>query len=147
MTAARFTTADFASRMERAAKRAREAGFTGVLVTPGPDLVYFTGYSPIAITERITMLAILASRGPTMIVPILERPDAEATPGAPALSLSDWTDGEDPYQATAALLESDGRYAISDSAWAMHVLGLQRALSQATYFSLTTALSTLWPIK
>ena len=147
MTAAPFTTADFASRMERAAQHAREAGFTGVLVTPGPDLVYFTGYSPIAITERITMLAIRASQGPAMIVPILERPDAESTPGAPAVSLSDWTDGEDPYRATAALLEPDGRYAISDSAWAMHVLGLQGALPDASYVAMTTALPTLRAIK
>lgn len=61
MSPAPFTTEDFANRMARAAKQAREAGLTGVLVTPGPDLVYFTGYSPIAITERITMLAISAA--------------------------------------------------------------------------------------
>ena len=62
-----------------------------------------------------------------MIVPILERPDAEAAPGAAALSLADWTDGSDPYAATAELLDPQGRYAISDSAWAMHVLALQQA--------------------
>ena len=37
-----------------------------------------------------------------MIVPILERPDAEAAPGAPArCRCTDWTDGDDPYAATA----------------------------------------------
>ena len=101
-------------------------------MTPGPDLVYFTGYSPIAITERITMLAIGASGDLAMIVPILERPDAETAPGAPAVSLNDWTDGDDPYQATAKLLDERGRYAISDSAWAMHVLGLQQALPESS---------------
>ena len=74
------------------------------------------------------MLVLQASREPAMIVPILERPDAEAAPGAAALTLADWTDGSDPYAATAELLDPDGRYAISDSAWAMHVLALQRAL-------------------
>ena len=96
-----FTTEDFARRMERATEQAAAAGLTGILVAPGPDLVYFTGYQPIAITERITMLALQASRGPSMIVPILERPDAEAAPGAAALSLADWKDGSDPYAATA----------------------------------------------
>ena len=48
--------------MSRAADAAARAGLTGVLVTPGPDLQYFTGYTPIAITERITMLAIQAGR-------------------------------------------------------------------------------------
>lgn len=147
MTAAPFTTEDFARRMKHAASQARDAGLTGVLVTRGPDLVYFTGYSPIAITERITMLAIGASRDPAMIVPILERPDAETTPGAPAVSLTDWTDGDDPYQSTAKLLEPDGHYAISDSAWAMHVLGLQQALPESSYVSMTTALPTLRAIK
>jgi Xaa-Pro aminopeptidase len=142
-----FTTEDFARRMERAAAQAAEAGLTGVLVTPGPDLLYFTGYEPIAITERITMLAIHASRGPAMIVPILERPDAEGSPGAPALTLADWKDGSDPYAAAAELLDPAGRYAISDSAWAMHVLGLQQALPESGYVSMTSTLQMLRAIK
>ena len=108
-----------------------EAGLTGVLVTPGPDLVYFTGYQPTAITERITMLVLQTGRDPALLVPILERPDAEAAPGTAAVALSDWTDGSDPYAAAAALLDPRGRYAISDSAWAMHVLGLQAALPES----------------
>ena len=142
-----FTTEDFAARMDRAGRQAADAGLTGVLVTPGPDLLYFTGYAPIAITERITMLVIQASRDPAMIVPILERPDAEVAPGSPALLVSDWTDGQDPYAATAALLDEDGRYAISDSAWAMHVLGLQSTLPQSSYVSMTSSLPMLRAIK
>ena len=128
MTAAPFTAQDFAWRLGRGAEQARDAGLTGLLVTPGPDLLYFTGYAPIAITERITMLVIDGSREPSMIVPILERPDAEDAPAAGVVSLTDWKDGDDPYAATAALLDPEGRYAISDSAWAMHVLGLQATL-------------------
>jgi Xaa-Pro aminopeptidase len=145
--AAPFTTEDFARRIARAADQARGAGLAGLLVTPGPDLVYFTGYSPIAVTERITLLAISVSRDPAMIVPILERSDAAAAPGAAAVKLSDWTDGADPYKATAGLLDADGRYAISDSAWAMHLLGLLRALPSSTYVSMTTALPMLRAIK
>ena len=141
------TTEDFARRIARATGQARDAGLAGVLVTPGPDLVYFTGYSPIAITERITLLAINVSRDPAMIVPILERSDAMAAPGTAAVKLSDWTDGDDPYQATARLLDADGRYAISDSAWAMHLLGLLSALPGSTYVSMTTALPMLRAIK
>jgi D-alanyl-D-alanine dipeptidase len=143
----RFTTEDYARRMARAERQATEAGLTGVLVTPGPDLVYFTGYAPIAITERITMLALQASRDPGMIVPNLERPDAEAAPGAAALALRDWADGSDPYEETAKLLDPVGRYAISDSAWALHVLGLQRALPESSYVSMTSALPMLRAIK
>jgi Xaa-Pro aminopeptidase len=142
-----FTTEDFSARMARAAGQAKDAGLTGVLVTPGPDLVYFTGYAPIAITERITMLAIQDGRDPQMIVPILERPDAEEAPSADAVTLHDWTDGGDPYAATAEMLDAAGRYAISDSAWAMHVLGLQTTLPGSGYVSMTAALPMLRAIK
>jgi Xaa-Pro aminopeptidase len=142
-----FTATDFELRLSRAAKNAAEEGLDGVLVAPGPDLMYFTGYAPIAITERITMLVISATRDPAMIVPILERPDAEDAPAATVLTLHDWTDGDDPYAKTAELLDERGRYAISDSAWAMHVLGLQRTLPQSGYLSMTTALPMLRAIK
>ncbi|HEY1518377.1 MAG TPA: Xaa-Pro peptidase family protein [Solirubrobacteraceae bacterium] len=147
MTTGPFTTDDFANRMKRAATQAHDAGLTGVLVTPGPDLLYFTGYSPIAITERITMLAISASRDPAMIVPILERSGAAESTSADAVSLTVWADGDDPYEATASLLDRGGRYAISDSAWAMHVLGLQHRLPDSSYVSINDALPMLRAVK
>jgi D-alanyl-D-alanine dipeptidase len=91
-----FTADDFARRMERAGAQAAGAGLSGVLVTPGPDLVDLTGYAPIAITERITLLALHPGRRPALIAPIHERPDAESGPAAGALDISDWTDGHDP---------------------------------------------------
>lgn len=147
MTPRPFTAADFAARMRRAAEQARDAGLAGVLVTPGPDLVYFTGYAPIAITERITMLVLRPDADPALIVPILERPDAEAAPAAPVLAISDWRDGQDPYAATAELMAPEGRYAISDSAWAMHVLGLQRVFPRSGYVAMTGSLPMLRAIK
>jgi Xaa-Pro aminopeptidase len=142
-----FTTEDFAARMAGAAGQAADAGLAGLLVTPGPDLAYFTGYQPVAITERITMLVLRQAREPAMIVPVLERPDAEHATGAAALSLTDWADGNDPYAATAELLDPNGSYAISDSAWAMHLLGLQAALPSARYTSMTATLPMLRAVK
>ena len=57
-----FTADDFAARRRRTARAGQDAGFAGLLLTPGPDLVYLTGYAPVAITERITMLVIPADR-------------------------------------------------------------------------------------
>ena len=82
-----FTSEDYAARMARAADTARAAGLAGVLVAPGPDLVWLTGYRPTAITERLTLLVLTPDREPTLVVPALERPDAEAAAGAPALSI------------------------------------------------------------
>jgi D-alanyl-D-alanine dipeptidase len=56
-----FTAGDFARRMQRAAAQADAAGPTGVLVAPGPDLIYLAGYMPVAITERLTLLALQKS--------------------------------------------------------------------------------------
>jgi D-alanyl-D-alanine dipeptidase len=137
---------DFAGRMERALAQARDAGLTGVLLTPGPDLAYLTGYQPV-ITERITMLALQAGRDPFLIVPVLERPGAEHAPAAPSLSLVTWADGGDPYTAAGELLDPHGSYAISDAAWALHVLGLQETLPDARYVSMSSALPMLRAVK
>ena len=142
-----FTAADFARRMERAVEQAEAAGLTGVLVAPGPDLVYFTGYMPVAITERLTLLALQRGRPPLMITPSLERPDAESAPSAGTIELIDWSDGDDPYAAVAPRLDPSGAYAISDSAWALQLLGLQRELPSTRYVSMTSALPMLRAIK
>ena len=75
---------DFTNRIGRAVDQATAAGLDGLLVTPGPDLVYFTGYQPTAITERITMLVLHAATEPALVVPLLERPDAEGAAGVAA---------------------------------------------------------------
>ncbi|MFC8372839.1 aminopeptidase P family protein [Streptomyces sp. NPDC057239] len=142
-----FTADDYEARMERAARQAADAGLAGLLVAPGPDLVWLTGYTPTAVTERLTLLVLAAGRDPVLVVPTLEAPDAEHAPGASALTLRDWTDGKDPYAATAALLDADGRFGISDNAWAMHLLGLQKTLPGTSYASLTEALPMLRAVK
>ncbi|WP_431994517.1 M24 family metallopeptidase [Streptomyces griseoflavus] len=153
-----FTADDYRARMDRAARQAAGAGLAALLVAPGPDLVWLTGYTPTAATERLTLLVLAPGREPVLVVPTLEAPDAERAPGAPAITLRDWTDGRDPYALTAALLDTDGLppgppgapgalLGISDNAWAMHLLGLQKALPGTSYASLTEALPMLRAVK
>ena len=123
-----FSSEDYANRMSRAADEARGAGLDGLVVTPGPDLVWLTGYQPTAITERLTMLVLTPGARPRLLVPALERADAEAAEGAASLEVLDWSDGADPYAAARDMVGGEGDFGISDSAWAMHVLGLQQAL-------------------
>ncbi|MGW7408140.1 aminopeptidase P family protein [Streptomyces sp. NPDC054833] len=146
-TPAPFTVDDYRARMERAARSADEAGLAGLLVAPGPDMVWLTGYTPTAVTERLTVLVLAAGRDPVLVVPTLEAPDAEKASGAPALTLRGWTDGTDPYGVTAALLDAGGRFGISDNAWAMHLLGLQKILPGTSYAALTDALPMLRAVK
>jgi Xaa-Pro aminopeptidase len=142
-----FTNEDFAARMRRVVSSAGQRGLDGVIVTPGPDLVWLTGYQPTAITERLTMLVLSTDNEPTLLVPILERPDVEGAEGAGSVSLVDWPDGTDPYEIASPLLRPDGEFGISDSAWAMHLLGLQRALPQSRYRSLTESLPMMRAVK
>ncbi len=142
-----FTADDYAARMKRAVDAATAAGLAGVLVGPGPDLTWLTAYRPTAITERLTLLVLTADRPPTLVVPALERPDAASATGSPALTLLDWADGDDPYEAVAPLLRSDGRYGISDSTWAMHLLGLQRARPGTSYEALSVCQPMLRAVK
>ncbi|WP_345565689.1 aminopeptidase P family protein [Streptomyces plumbiresistens] len=142
-----FTEQDHAERMTRAARDAADAGLSGLLVTPGPDLVWLCGYRPTALTERLTLLVLVPESEPRLLVPALERPEAEAAPGAGALRLSEWRDGQDPYAAAAGLLRPGGHYGVSDATWSLHLLGLQEALPLTTYRALSTALPMLRAVK
>ena len=41
-----FTGEDYRQRMQRVVDSATTVGLAGVVVTPGPDLVWLTGYQP-----------------------------------------------------------------------------------------------------
>jgi D-alanyl-D-alanine dipeptidase len=142
-----FTTGDYRARMDRAVRAAADAGLDGLLVAPGPDLTWLTGYRPPADTERLTLLVLAAGRAPALVVPALEAGDAAQAPGAPALTLRDWTDGQDPYAATAPLLASDRRFAVSDNTWALHLLGLRRRVPELECTALGEALPMLRAVK
>lgn len=140
-----FSADDYANRLERVARAAAGAGHAGLLLTPGPDLSYVCGYEP-PMTERLTMLVVSADREPVLIVPRLERGDAEKCAGSSHLRIVDWADGQDPYEVAAQVIGGDA-YAISDSAWAMHLLGLQKAAPRIAYTSMTKALPMLRAVK
>jgi Xaa-Pro aminopeptidase len=141
-----FTSDDYADRMSRTVDAALAAGLAGVLVAPGPDLVWLTGYRPTAITERLTLLILVPDRRPTLVVPALERPDAEAAVGAPAFAVKDWRDSDDPYGLVAPML-AGRRFGVSDSTWALHLLGLQKADGESAYRALTDCLPMLRAVK
>jgi Xaa-Pro aminopeptidase len=142
-----FTTQDYSHRLERAVREAANAGLTGLVIGPGPDLQYFCGYAPTAITERPTLLVLAGGREPAILVPVLERPDLETTAGAGLLRVVTFSDGQDPYSVAAGLLDRHGAYAISDNCWAIHVLGLQREVAGSTFHALTDALPMLRAVK
>ncbi|MFG2135340.1 aminopeptidase P family protein [Streptomyces sp. NPDC048650] len=142
-----MTRDDYEQRMARAGQAAADVGLAGLIVTPGPDLVWLCGYRPPAATERLTALVIAQGRRPRLLVPALEQSDAVRSAGAAAMDVAGWTDGADPYVELAKWLDPQGRYGMSDSTWAMHLLGLQRSLPGSAYGALTEALPMLRAVK
>lgn len=116
-----FTADEYADRMARTADAAAATGIEGVLVAPGPDLVWLTGYRPAAARPAVLVLAY--DRPPTLVVPATAHPDAEAAAGAKALTIVDCPDGEDPYEAVAPMLRADRAYAVSDATGALRPRG------------------------
>jgi len=105
------------------------AGLDALLLSPGADLRYLTGYDAHQL-ERLTLLVLPAEGEPTLIVPRLERPAAEAA--GCALRIVDHPDGTDPYPlVTAALPASVRAVGVADRMWAAQVLALRETLPGA----------------
>ena len=121
-----------ADRIVRAQKAAAEAGLDALLVSPGPDLRYLTGYQALPL-ERLTCLVAPAGGEPFLVVPLLEQPAAEASPaGALDLEIVGWRETEDPYQVIAKRIgASSHRIAVDNHMWAEKVLALRAALPGA----------------
>ena len=134
-----------AERLDHAERVIGEAGLGALLVTPGPDLFYLTGHAPPPL-ERLTLLVIAPGRDPVLLVPLLERPAALASPAADRIEVLGWADGEDPYAVGAGLLPP-GRLAVTDQTWASHVLGLQESSAGRTFVAAGRAMSPLRAVK
>jgi Xaa-Pro aminopeptidase len=136
----------YAERRRRALESAETAGLEGILVSPGPDLAYLTGYAPFPL-ERLTLLVLTTRGGATLVIPTLERPLAESAAGAPGLTLLDWRDGrDDPYGAVARIV-GPGRYAVTDQTWTSHLLSLERATPDASFVAAGEAIPLLRAVK
>jgi Xaa-Pro aminopeptidase len=118
-----------AGRLTAAAEAAGAAGLAALLLTPGPDLRYLTGYDAHQL-ERLTCLVLPAQGDPVLLVPNLEFPAAQASPaGGLGLEIIGWDETDDPYALVAGQLgHQAGAVGLSDRMWALMVLRLRAAL-------------------
>jgi Xaa-Pro aminopeptidase len=120
-----------ASRLELVREAVRTSGLDAVLLTPGPDLRYVTGYDAKQL-ERLTCLAVPAQGDPALFVPRLELPAAQASPaGSLGLEIVPWEETADPFRLVAGLLGSVSAVGLSDRMWALFVLKFRDALPGA----------------
>jgi len=118
-----------AGRLTAAAQAAEAAGLDALLLTPGPDLRYLTGYDAHQL-ERLTCLVLPALGDPVLLVPSLEFPAAQASPaGGLGLEIIGWDETDDPYALVAGQLgHRAGAVGLSDRMWALMVLRLRAAM-------------------
>lgn len=123
--------ADLTDRLQRCTRAVQEAGLDAVLVSPGPDLRYLTGYDAIPL-ERLTCLVLPASGAAKVVVPGLEVPAALASPLAQLdVEIVSWQETDDPFALTASLLPAARSVAVDDHMWASKVLALRDAIPGA----------------
>lgn len=129
--AARYRGDVDARRLDAARDAARAADVDALLITPGPDLIYLTGYDAIPL-ERLTCLVVPREGKPSLVAPGLEVPAAEASPiGTMGLPIHGWAETDDPYRLVATLVPGAERVALADSMAAAKVLRLRDAMPQA----------------
>ncbi|MEO8556552.1 MAG: Xaa-Pro peptidase family protein [Actinomycetota bacterium] len=131
--AARF---DLAARMEGARNGLLASGFDALLVTPGADLRYLTGYDALPL-ERLTCLVVPARGEPSLVVPALEELAAQASPvSGLGVRIVPWQESEDAVALVSSLLGdniaiSAPTVALDDHMWAEKVLKLRAAMPHA----------------
>lgn len=121
-------------RLARASALARQAGVDAVLLTPGADLRYLSGYDAHP-SERLTCLLVPAEGDPAFVAPVLESQMAAASPaGALGVAVRGWAETDNPSDIVAGLIGRTPRQIlVADRMWAEHVFGLQTALPSATF--------------
>src|SRR6266511_1562081 len=118
----------YAARRARASAALRQRGLAALLLSPGSDLTYLSGYRTFA-SERLTCLVLGRDDDATLVVPELESPRAKAA--APDLAQGTWGETDDPYALVASLVRAKGGLAVADQMWSLFVLRLQAAFAAA----------------
>lgn len=116
------------STWRKAQQLAASQGIDALLVTPGADLRYLTGYVALPL-ERLTCLVLPATGSPTLVVPALERQAAVAS--GVDVEIATWGETDDPFALVAELVGDVSTIGVDDHMWASRVFALGAALPTA----------------
>lgn len=133
---------DYPGRLSRAAAASGAAGIDALIVTPSADLEYLVGYEA-PLLERLTALVLRPDAQPVLIVPVLERPRAAASAAGDLVDFETWSDGQDPFAVAGAIASGAATVAVTDTMWAMHLLGLRDAMAGSSFVLASPVMSRL----
>lgn len=125
----------YRARLDRAAAAMRAAGVDAVVLCPGPDLLYFTGFEHGHAGERLLALVVRADGSSGWIVPAMNVPQIEQH-ALPGQAIRAWTDAEWFQPALREGLKDAGHIAFDDEARAGFLLDI---ISQRPDASVTRA--------
>ena len=107
-----------------------DAGVDALILSPGADLRYMTGYVALPL-ERLTCLVLPAAGDPRLVVPRLEQPVAEASPAGDLVEIVSHEETDDAYALVADILGPVGRLGLANRMWAEQVLRFRAAMPDA----------------
>jgi Xaa-Pro aminopeptidase len=116
------------SRWRKAQELVASRGIDALLITPGADLRYLTGYAALPL-ERLTCLVLPAHGEPTLVVPTLEKPAAVAA--AVDVQVESWGELDDPYALVASIVGDAATIGVDDHMWATRVFAFRDVFPQA----------------
>ena len=121
-----------ADRLHRARQATARAGLDALLISPGADLRYLTGYDAKPL-ERLTCLVLPADGDPFLLVPALEELAAKASPaGDLGIEITGWGETDDPYALVAARLPAGtARVGVDNRMWAEKTIAFRAQLPGA----------------
>ena len=132
-----------AERLTQVAAATRASGLSALLLTPGPDLRYVTGYDAHQL-ERLTCLVVPAGGDPFLVVPRLELKAAQASPaGALGVEIVAWGETEDAFGMIKGRIGGVESLGLSDRMWALNVLRFAATFPGARQALASTVLSDL----
>jgi len=121
--------ASVTTRLERAQEVAARVGIDSLVITPGADLRYLTGYAALPL-ERLTCLILPATGEPVLVVPALERPAAAAS--GIDFEIATWAETDDPFDLVGRLVgPAAATVGVDDHMWVSRAFALQNALPSA----------------
>lgn len=125
---------DLEGRIDRLRSQLRARDVHAVVVAPGSDLRYLSGYDALAL-ERPTLLVVHADRPPAVVAPLLERARVEHEVLLADVQVHTYGEHDDPFVLAADVIDAppQGTVAVGDQMWSSFTLGLQRTLPGRTW--------------
>jgi D-alanyl-D-alanine dipeptidase len=113
----------YAERLKRAAAAMQASGVDALVLCPGADLLYFTGFEHGHAGERLLALVLRADGSSRWVVPAMNVPQVEAH-ARPGQTIRAWTDGEWYHPALREVLSDARHVGFDDEARAGFLLDL-----------------------